>query len=178
MILPSLGLINKNQRGFTLMEVLIALALAGIIATAATMTTFQVINGSSRTSNQMTAVKQVQNAGCWVSWDVQMAQTVEPAASPDPDGFPLYLKWTEWGGTVHEVTYNIDIVNKQLKRSSSVNGGEPTVTTVAEFIAADTNCEFGGGVLTFTVTATVGAGSQEATETRIYEIKQRPNAPS
>jgi hypothetical protein len=103
-----------------------------------------------------------------------MAQTVEPAASPDPDGFPLTLTWNEYiNGAEHQIVYSL--AGNELRRSSSVDGGAPTVATVAEFITADTNCEFAGGVLTLTVTATVGAGSQEATETRIYEIKHRPN---
>ncbi len=50
----------------------------------------------------MTVVRQVQDAGFWVSHDAQMAQTMVLAS--DPDGFPLYLKWTKWDGKVNEVS--------------------------------------------------------------------------
>lgn len=141
MISHRLGLLNKNQRGFTLVEVIIVLAIIGIVIGAATMTIVQVINGSSSTSNHMIAIRQVQNAGYWVSRDVQMAQSVAPAL--DSDGFPLTLTWTDRDGDDHQVVYSlVDMPGglAKLQWSHSVNG--TTVTfIVAEFIDPDeTNC--------------------------------------
>jgi hypothetical protein len=176
MKIAKLGL-NKNQRGVALLSLMIALAISGLIMTAATLTTFQVINGGGRTSNHMVALRQVQNAGYWISYDVQMAQSVEPAAAPDPDGLPLTLTWSEYGsGIEHQIVY--ELVGDELVRSYSINGGPPTESTVAEFIASGTNCVYSGGVLTFTVVSSVGAGSQEITATGIYEIIPRPSADS
>ena len=101
---------------------------------------------------------------------------MEPAAEPDPDGLPLTLTWSEYiSGIEHQIVY--ELVGDELRRSYSVNGGTPTESTVAEFIVSGTNCEFSDGVLTFTIVATVGAGSQEATETGIYEIQNRASLP-
>jgi type II secretory pathway pseudopilin PulG len=177
MKLAKFGLINKNQRGVALLSLMIALAISGIIMTAATMTTFQVINSSGRTSNHMFALRQVQNAGYWISYDVQMAQSVEPAAPPDADGLPLTLTWSEYASSIeHQIVY--DLVGDELIRSYSINGGPPIESTVAEFIVSGTNCEYSGGVLTFTVVSTVGAGSQEITASGIYEIIPRPSVDS
>lgn len=141
MISHRLGLLNKNQRGFTLVEVIIVLAIIGIVIGAATMTIVQVINGSSSTSNHMIAIRQVQNAGYWVSRDVQMAQSVAPAL--DSDGFPLTLTWTDRDGSDHQVVYSlVDMPGglAKLQRSHSVNGTTAT-GIVAEFIDPDeTNC--------------------------------------
>ncbi|MBA7578605.1 hypothetical protein ES708_20470 [subsurface metagenome] len=141
MISHRLGLLNKNQRGFTLVEVIIVLAIIGIVIGAATMTIVQVINGSSSTSNHMIAIRQVQNAGYWVSRDVQMAQSVAPAL--DSDGFPLTLTWTDRDGSDHQVVYSlVDMPGglAKLQRSHSVNGATATFI-VAEFIDPDeTNC--------------------------------------
>ena len=159
-----------------MIEMVIAIALTGIITGGITMSIFQVFDGNTRTSNHMTAVRQVQNAGYWVSHDAQQAQSVEPAADPDPDGFPLVLTWTEWDGTVNEVTYTL--VSDELQRSHSIDGGVPNQAIVAEYIDTDptkTNCEFTAGVLKLTVTVKVGTGSQVQSETRVYEITPRPN---
>jgi len=163
-----------GQKGFTLIEVIIAIALTSIITGGITMTIFQVFDGYIRTSNHMIAIRQVQNAGYWISHDAQMAQIIEPAVDPDPDGFPLTLTWAEWKNTVNQVTYTI--VDSELKRTHrSVSPEEPSTTVetvVAQCIDPEmTNCKFLGGVLSFQVTATVGSSS----ETRVYEITPRPD---
>jgi len=132
-------LIHKNERGFTLVELIIAIAITAIITTGVTMTIFQVFTGNARSSNHMIAVRQVQNAGYWVSHDAQMAQLV---VTTGVSGFPLILTWTDWDGTEHQVTY--DIVNgDELKRSEGA-----TETIVAKYIdpdPANTSCKFIGG---------------------------------
>jgi len=210
MIFHRLGLINENQRGFTLVELIIAVAITGIIIGAATTTIFQVFSGNERTSNHMTAVKQVQNAGYWISHDAQMAQDVVPDTGDT--GFPLTLTWIDWDGTVNEVTYTI--VDSELKRSHYINGntevsiiaqyidvtidpdtGKPktncylykcaicgeklaTLTELEEHFASEHPSEelqYENGALTLTVTATLGTGTQEESETRVYEVIPRPS---
>lgn len=169
MIFHRLGLINKKQRGFTLVELMLAMALTGIITGAITMTILQVVNSTARTNNHMIAIRQVQNAGYWLSRDVQMAQIVEPT-DPDPDGFPLTLTWTDWGGTVNVVAYTLN--GTDLVRDDGDQN------PVAEFIeSVDVSPRpYTSGALTFTVTATVGGGSQGQSETRTYEIVPRPGS--
>jgi len=174
--------LKKDQRGFTLIELLIAILLTGLITGGITMTIFQVFNLNTRTSNHMTAVRQVQHAGFWVSPDVQMAQGVVTGGSP---GVLLTLTWNEGGtGIPHEVIYTLEDMPsgefKRLWRSHSVNDEEPTVTHVAEYIDPDQTsfvcncdpCDCDNRVLTFTVIANVGGQS----ETRVYEIDPRPDS--
>jgi len=183
--------LKKDQRGFTLIELLIAILLTGLITGGITMTIFQVFNLNTRTSNHMTAVRQVQNAGFWVSPDVQMAKNVTTGGSP---GVLLTLTWTAPGtGDAHKVIYTLEDMPsgefKRLWRSHSVNDEEPTVTHVAEYIDidptetycccdcdgdgdCDDNCNCDAKVVIFKVTANVGGQS----ETREYEVKPRPGS--
>ena len=176
-ILHVLRSINRNQKGFTLIELMIAMAISGIITGSVTMTIFQVVDSSSRTSNHMTAVRQVQSAGYWVSHDALMAQDLVLAdeSVDDPDGsrFPFTLTWSDWtNNEVYTVVYSI--VGDELQRAHSVNSGAATMGVIAEFIDPEnTSCQYTGGTLTFAVTATVGAGSAAQTETRTYEIVPR-----
>jgi prepilin-type N-terminal cleavage/methylation domain-containing protein len=166
-------LFHKNQLGFTLTELILAIAIAGIITGGITMTIFQVFSGSARTSNHMTAVRQVQNAGYWVSHDAQMAQQ-EPVIGDDPEVEFLTLTWKDWETSeVHLVTYTL-LTDNKLQRSHSINDGTAETAIIAEYInnPDQTSCVWDGSVLTFTVTATVG----EQTETRIYEIVPRPGS--
>ncbi len=170
MMFHRLGLINKNQLGFTLIELALAIAISGVITGGITMTIFSVVNGNIRTSNHMTVVRQVQNAGYWVSHDALMAQA-EPVIMTNGSGqlVSITLTWAEWGsGGAHQVTYTLE--GTELWRDYD---GQRSL--VAQYIDSDpdnTNCDFTGGKLTFTVTATV----QEQSETRIYEAGPRPGS--
>ena len=164
--------LKKDQKGFTIIELLIAVAITGLITWGITMTIFQVFDINTRSTNRMAAISQLQNAGLWVSNDAQMAQNVTPGGS---SGFPLTLTWNDWDtGDSHAVNYTLEYMSpgelKELQRSHSVNGGNSTVTHVAEYIDSDqTSFVPASGAFNFTVTATVGGES----ETRLYQVTPR-----
>jgi len=169
--------LKKDQRGFTLLELLIAMLLTGIITGSITMTILQVFNMNTRTSNHMTAVRQVQHAGFWVSPDVQMAQGVVTGGSP---GVLLTLTWTAPGTGDHEVIYTLEDMSGGLQilwREHYIDIGLgpelDSTTKVAEYIdPAETSFTPEGDAYIFKVTANVGGQS----ETREYEVKPRPGS--
>ena len=176
-------LFHKNQMGFTLIELMLAIAISGIITGGVTMTIFQVFSGNTRTSNHMTAVRQVQNAGYWVSHDAQMTQSVDD--NPTAPEEILRLTWTDWDGNEHQVVYSLLVADNKLQRAHVTKNASDVViknevAIIAEYINPDqTSCVFtdtnGDDIddtLIFTVTATVG----EQTETRIYEVMPRPGS--
>ncbi|MDD5082054.1 MAG: prepilin-type N-terminal cleavage/methylation domain-containing protein [Dehalococcoidales bacterium] len=175
MRLPGLRSIHINQKGFTFVELMIAFAITGIIAAAATGAIFQLFSSSTRSNNQIMAVRQVQNAGYWISRDAQMAQGIVTPIAPEF----LRVNWTDWDGTQYAVTYSI--VSGKLQRSETRTvGGIPQPTTdsfVAEYInAAGSSCQYVANVLSVTIKSEVGGGSQQSSETRLYEVRPRPSA--
>lgn len=161
------NMISRCQRGFTLYEMLVSLAVLGVIIPVMGMSIFQVLSINTLTGNHLTAVKQVENAIYRINRDVQMAQTVQTGAG---SGFPLNLIWVEWDNTSNNVTYTIQ--NGELWRANSVNSGQPTSVVVAQHINTDsgmTNLQFVGGVLTVKITASLG-GFRPASETRVGTV--------
>jgi len=172
---------KQAEKGFSYVELVIALAIISLIGGAASMATFQVFKGTERNNDHMTAVRQVQNAGYWISRDTQMAQSVAVDNLTLPDF--LVLSWTEaTSGNEYQITYTLenmpDSELQKLQRSQSINGGTSATTFVAQHINPDTQktkCEFTNGTLTLTVTATVGGGSLTESETRVYKVIPRPS---
>jgi len=178
--------LKKSQRGFTLIELLLVIGLTGLIAGGLTMTVMQIMTMSHSTANRMTAVRQVQQVGFWVSPDVQMAQPDEVDTENNPYTPELLtLGWTEFGETTnstHEVIYTLeDMPSGEFKIlwREHYSGPDPdslsleSTIKVAEYINPDqTSCNWDDDneILTFTVTATVGLQS----ETKVYEVKPRP----
>jgi len=156
--------LESSQRGIGLVELIIAIAITGIIGAAATMALHQVLTVPTISNNQNTAINQVRNAVHWISRDVQMAQSVNATGSLDPF---LILGWTDWEGHVHEATYMLEDVSKELRRN--YDGAQ---MLIAQYIDTDkSNCQWDGKVLTVTITATVGG----KTETRTFKVKPRPD---
>lgn len=176
-----LGLINRNQTGFTLMEILVALAITGIIVSTVTLVLFQVFDGEARANNHIDAISRAQDAGRYISQDAGMAQIVE--RTEDEDGFPLTLTWTRWDNNqTYEIVYSI--VDNRLQREEYINGVLNT-TLVFEHIIGTDGEELKTYLnppdadddykLSFTITAIVGVGSQQVSETRTYEAIPRPS---
>jgi len=180
----------KKQGGFTLIELIIALALTGIIGTAATMSVHQVILGTALGNNYNTAINQVRDAGYWISRDALMAQSVAAENLTAPK--VLVLDWVglEWkeessGNTclnIYHVEYYHD--DNELERCQKITTHKYSIegqlvetvenentTLVADHIAsisiADPALSSGKLIIT------VKARCHEAEEERTYEIKPR-----
>lgn len=168
MIFHRLGSMNKKQSGFILVEIIVAVAVTGIIISAVTGTIFQVFTANARDTAHMIAVKQVENAVHWIGHDIQMAQT----AKTDDPATVLTLIWVEWNETENQVTYTL---NGDLKRTYSRNGQPTETTIVAQHIESIVVAPkpYTGGKLTFTITATLDGLKSE---TRVVEVLPRPGS--
>jgi prepilin-type N-terminal cleavage/methylation domain-containing protein len=142
--------LKKGERGFTLLELIIALALTALITTAVTMIISQTFTGSTRSSNHMAAVREVQEAGYWVSY---YAYTAQDLTITGDSGFPLILRWVDFDtNEEHEVKFTLeDNPGDGLRGKYYVDGNLDSVKTgkipVFEFIndKTKTNCQVSGG---------------------------------
>jgi prepilin-type N-terminal cleavage/methylation domain-containing protein len=170
----------KKQSGFTLIEVLVSLAIISLISLGVTMATGQIINQTSKNNDCTTATRQALNAVHWISEDAQMAQIL--VSDPGDSGFPLRLEWKKWDNSEHEVIYTLQ--NNKISRSYTVGVGgvpsTPVVTLIAEYVNEDTtltNClaDNDNGVLYLKITSSVGEGDRIVDYTKEAEISARPH---
>ena len=173
-----------SERGFTLIELAVAVAIIALIGSAAAATTFQVIRGSQSGNNRMTAVSQIQNAGYWIGRDVQMAESVDADGLAFPDF--IVLNWTErdydGGDSIyHSATYFFEDLSDdigKLKREHWSSAGANEQTLIADYIYYDhddpdnsSKVSYQSPLLTLQLTAISG----DAAETREYRMQRRPN---
>ncbi|MFC2045088.1 type II secretion system protein J [Chloroflexota bacterium] len=162
-------MMKRGERGFTLIEMLISLAIMSAIVGGVAMTTMALLTHPQRSTNQNIVLQQVQNAGYWISRDVQSAKTI---SFDDPSGFPLNI-----GVPVdtdpdndYSIIYFFD--GNQLLRQVDAS----SETIVANHIVVDTT--------TFSISTlndnayelTVQASKDAAMVERSYEITQRINS--
>ena len=186
MILRRLRVINRNQRGFTLAEMLVAMAISALIGSAVAGATYQVVNINATSTNHQIVIDQVQNAVNSVSRDAEQAQYITRtdgggALLPNVAGVnsfdlvttnKIIFEWTEWDNTLKEITYVV--VNGRLQRGLKVNGVLTSTTYVASNISiASGTWNTSTKVLTVTIESQITA-PKLATETRTFQIMPRP----
>jgi len=172
-----------GEKGYTFIELLIAITIMVLVSGVAGAAIFQVLNNTERNNDHITAVRQIQNAGYWISHDTQMAQIV----ATDNLTLPAFLvmNWTEQDvlddPIYHSVTYILEDLNDgigKLKRIHWSSAGINEQTFIAEYIYYDpidvdktSTASYQAPVLTVQLTAIF----EEALETKEYKIKHRPN---
>lgn len=167
--------LKKGEKGFTLVEVLVGMTIMVLVLGAASMTVITMLRLSPRTNNWAVALRQVQNAGYWISRDAQQSKTIVVGTGSTF----LTMSQTQIQPPDKTVTYQFQDMPgglKRLMRNDSIAG----LTLVSEYISvsgSDTNAVYNTGnrILTFTITATT---SGDTTVTRQYEAAQRVPAPS
>jgi len=168
---------KEGQKGFTILELLIAISIMAVAAVAAGAGIFQTFQNNERNNDRNISVTQLENASYWISRDVLMSQAINTTGS---DLFSA--NWTRYDtGDVYHVTYTFADMDegdyKKLFRTQSINGTSNTTRLVAEYINSaplKTTCNFTDGTFYLILTVTAGEGGRTQSETRTYEISPRP----
>lgn len=160
--------IRGGQKGFTLTELLVGIALTSLLVGGVAMVIPQMNSTVKRGNNHTYVATQLQNATHWVQVDSKMAQEVTPDSGES--GFPLVLSWVDWDNVEHEVTYYLS--GNEFFRSYSVDGGSPQVRSLAQSISSGT-CSFENGTLSISLTSEEGYGREKAAQARTIIVKPR-----
>jgi prepilin-type N-terminal cleavage/methylation domain-containing protein len=171
--------LKAGEKGFTLIELLVGISILAFVVSAASMTIITMMRLSPQSNNWAIALRQVQNAGYWISRDVQMSENVTVDENPATPEF-LTLTVPEWdagsGAVVDKtIAYQFEDMGDGLQRLMRDDAGQQIM--VAEYIS-DTDTDYPENcsdncTLTFTITATYG----NVPVTRQYKATQRVPPP-
>jgi prepilin-type N-terminal cleavage/methylation domain-containing protein len=114
--------LGERQFGFTLAELMVAIAVGAIIIVGTMVLFRHMVTVSAQHRNETMATLQVQYVGFWISDDVVQAQdiylcNINGDKLNDPEicrcdgnctGFPFAVEWTEWDGDVNKVVYTCE----------------------------------------------------------------------
>ncbi len=155
---------KKNQGGFTLVEILITLAIMAVISTVIAAALSNVISVTWSSSKRMEVIKQVENAVYYINRDGQVASSV----STSTPGYWLVFNLAD----ASNISYTITTAGGQsyLQRSQG-----SSTKTIANYVNADpgmTFCSYSAKTLHAQITISKG-GFRSATETRTLTVYPR-----
>ena len=168
----------KGEKGYSFIDVIIAVSISALLAVGAGMTTAQIFRSTRLNSDWNIALRQAQSVGQWVSQDALTVSTIDIGDDPETGDVEfISLFWKDWeNGDTYDTYYLwFDSANslKQLKRrqiSRDNNGVEISDMTslVADNIYSATLTP-----QTNSWRLTVETRSGERSVTREYEISRR-----
>jgi type II secretory pathway pseudopilin PulG len=144
----------KAEKGFTLVEAAIAIAITGFLVTILGLIAQQIVTVPEKSGDQVNALHSVQNAAHWMTLDGQTA-----LSATGGDGLTLNLP----GGAV--ISYTLD--GTDLVRASGGN-----TQTVAEDVAS-VNFTIEDRIIYMTISAAPDS-RWNINENQTYQVYMRP----
>jgi prepilin-type N-terminal cleavage/methylation domain-containing protein len=124
----------KGERGYTLVELLIAIAISGFLMTSLGLVVQQTVTVPERGNSQVNTRHAIQNASHWVSLDGQMAKSASGGSGlaltlPDDSSVSYIL----YGDELHRVdgSSNRTIARGIARATFSVEGRQITMNITA-----------------------------------------------
>ena len=155
-----------NQKGFTLIEILVAMAVSGMVMAVALLSIYQVVWGTARTNDQVSALTDVNYAALWVKKDLQMVQYTNLDEGVPQQG-AVILSWIDNTGFVGEED-RTHSANYTLSGTELVRSYDGTPRVVGRYISSIWFTQ-NGRVITCNITAT-GSGILEREEPLGFSI--------
>ena len=160
-----------SEKGFTLLEAIIGVGIMALIVVAMAATIMTLLKNHGLAAEQNAVLPQVQNAGHWITRDVQTARNVTVS---DPNGFPLSFRVPIDTDENNDHSINYTFNGTRLKRK--VYDSSQTLlleTFIADYIDSDNTTFSTLNATLHLYQLTVRAVKDKGGVTRIYEMSQR-----
>ena len=167
--------LKKGEKGFTLIELLVGITISAFVVGAASMTTITMMRLTPQNNDWAVALRQVQNAGFWVSRDVLTSQNLTVGTD---NSTLLTLTIPQITPPDKTIVYEFEDMPNGLKRLIRNDQAGGLETPIAEYIStdnSDTTASYSADSRTLTLTITATSG--DVSVTRVYEATQRVPAP-
>ena len=155
---------RRDAQGFTLVELLVAMAIIGVILTPLTNAVIEAISSQASVIKRMDYSHNANLLTTYLNQDLASATTSTPASPcPSGTGNVLTLSWSEKilapnGSTISNTTYTVKYAvaavgsETVLQRSFDSGGPATTNTVVHDLSGSSPVCATSsGGVLTLTI---------------------------
>ena len=114
---------NVHERGFTLLEILVSMAIIGLLAVPMVGAIGQTVVRTDENNTRLRALVPIENAGRSLGRDIRIAQATDLATSSSDTR--LELTWTDWADASQYDEYSAgDVVYKRYRATYVLSGDD------------------------------------------------------
>ncbi|MBI3040969.1 MAG: type II secretion system protein [Chloroflexi bacterium] len=152
-----------KQKGFTLVEVLVVLAITGVILTGAVLSIYSVFLGTDRNNSQIVALTDIDRAVLVIKKDLMMAQETNLSSTPQSSANLTWIDYTTSFESSNQSNHSSSYILSGTELRRTYDG---TLSIIGRNI---TSLDFtqSGRVVTVVITAT-GPGVRQRSETLTF----------
>lgn len=159
-----------NQKGFTLIEILVAMLVGGMVMAGIVTAVFQIVYGAGQIKEESVALSDIDSAAHWLTRDVMLGQNTD-LVDGAPEVSQMTLIWNDstwWAEQEESISHSVIYTYSGTALQRNYDG---VVTTVGRQL---TNVRFSldGRLVTITLTSSL-EGEPRSTVTRNYKIYMR-----
>ncbi len=161
-----------NQKGFTLLEVLLTLSVGTVVLLAIVGSIFMIMRGVPEIRERASALADIERAAHWLNRDVTMGRASD-LVHDAPPVVQMTITWIDYTkaaeleeSLLHSVSYSWSSSTGELQRNY-----DGLITTVGSYL---TNVGFSRNDRSITVTLTSSISEESESYTRAYTILMRP----
>ena len=99
---------RRKEKGYGLLSLAVAVAIAAMIAAGAGMTSLQVIRGTERNEDRAKVTQQAHNLGRWFTRDALTSGNITAGDDPETGDDEEFLSifWKDWeSGDIYDIRY-------------------------------------------------------------------------
>ena len=159
-----------NQKGFTLIEILVAMLVGGMITAGVITGIFQIVYGAGQIREESVALADIDNAAHWLTRDVVLGRSTD-LVDGEPQVSQMTLTWNDstwWAEQEESVSHSVIYTYSGTALQRNYDG---VVTTVGRHLT-DVGFSLDGRLVTITLTSSPEE-EPRSTVTRSYTIYMR-----
>ena len=162
-----------KQKGYTFIELIVALPIAVVMLTAIVGAIFMVVRGTIDIRSETVAQADIENAAHWLTRDIIMGQSIDLLEGAPPVN-TVNLSWIDYaGGLEGEISHYVLYTHSGTELLREYDSADNI--TIAGRNLADVSFTLDGNLVTVTLTSTPEEASR-STVTRTYVIEMRASA--
>jgi len=158
-----------NQKGFTIIELLVSIGITAILVPLISFMIIQIVRGGPVITQRSVAIADIDSASHWLNRDLVLAQTTNLVDGAPPISF-MSLDWsdlTAWAGDTGEIEHSVSytLAGTELRRDYDGEG-----SIVGKYLS---NVSFSLEDGVFNVTLTSQPGQADTAVTRSFSVEIR-----